>query len=136
MRRGRNNALLLELLVVVLYFVLLAAVLIQIFAAGYSQSQMADAMGEALSEGQELEEQLYKADEPERLLEQLGYARAGEIWSRDDGSYMLQVELGWSDTECGRLLSGTIEAIYDETRLFELPFARYVPGVAMKGGVR
>lgn len=116
MRQSKVNNLLLELLIVVLFFSLVIGVAVRLFGAVRQVGRQADCTQEALFAGQELIEQLYVADDPNAALSQLP---TGADWR-------LEASLERQETASGTLLSGEICGYMDEKALFALPFARYI----------
>ena len=60
---NRSNALLVELLIVVMFFMLSATVLLQVFAAARNQSRQAERMIGALNTAQNVADELYAAED-------------------------------------------------------------------------
>ena len=57
----RSNVLLVELLIVILFFMIGSVILMQVFEKTYNQSQKAKAETTALAEGQSMADRLYQA---------------------------------------------------------------------------
>ena len=69
MREGsRSNALLIELLLVILIFMIAAAILVQVFADARLKSRTAYATNASMLEAQNIADELYAADSPEKVL--------------------------------------------------------------------
>lgn len=131
MRSGnRSNALLVELLIVVMFFMLSATVLLQVFLTARSQSVRAGVISQALNEAQSVADRLYTAGDPaERTdaLKEMGFdfdAAGGSILERED--YKLTVYSNTEDREGGLMHLHTVSAYQEDELLFTLPVARYV----------
>jgi len=144
----RVNALLLELLIVVLFFSLACIVLIRVFAGAAHLSLRAGDQNSALLEAQNLAEQIYAAENVGKLLENeiIGddltydcFVRCGEnVWEKDaaEGNgirfRVTVTNVGQSEGD-GVLREGRIEAFSsdDAELLFTLDCSRYIPGEAV-----
>ena len=133
--RNRSNVLLVEILIAVLFFMLSATVLVQVFAAARNMTVRAGVETQALAEAQNVAEALYAADDPEAALEAMQFKLYHGAWSRSDGDITLYVEGEDNPTEAGVIWSGTVRAFYhsrdlnqarqEDDELFALPCARY-----------
>ena len=75
---SRANALLMELLLVIFFFMIGAAILVQLFADARHKSIQARAASESLAEGQNCAEAIYALDgddDPEQWLADYGFKR-------------------------------------------------------------
>ena len=73
-KHNRQNTLLMEILIVVLFFALCSTVILNVFVGAHNQSARAGAQADALIAAQSLADRLYAADDggraaPERLAE-------------------------------------------------------------------
>ena len=100
-KHNRQNTLLMEILIVVLFFALCSTVILNVFVGAHNQSEQAGAQADALIAAQSLADRLYAADERKDVLRQSGFAED------EDGAWRL--------------------ALRQEKTLFSLPSARYVP---------
>ena len=133
--RNRSNVLLVEILIAVLFFMLSATVLVQVFAAARNMTVRAGVETQALAEAQNVAEALYAADDPEAALEAMQFKLYHGAWSRSDGDITLYVESEENPTDAGAIWSGTVRAFYhsrnlnlarqEDDELFALPCARY-----------
>ena len=80
-----SNALLVELLIVVLFFMLASTVLIRLFGAAWDQSRKAEQKAEAVAELQNVADMLYARQDMKSALEEMGFTGEGVQWTRDDG---------------------------------------------------
>ena len=72
---GRANALLVELLLVIFFFMISAAILVQVYADAKLKSRTAQATNAAMLEAQNIAEDLYGSDDPEAVLATTGLPR-------------------------------------------------------------
>ena len=82
--RNRSNALLVELLIVIMFFMLAATVLIQVFSAAEKQSRDSGQMIQLLNQAQNLADRLYDAEKPDSFLSEEGFASADNAWIRTE----------------------------------------------------
>ena len=138
--RNRSNVLLVEILIAVLFFMLSAVVLVQVFATSRNLTTRAGVETRALAEAQNVTEAMYAASDPEAALDAMGFSSAHGAWTRDYGDYTLYVECGETNTDAGRLWQAEVSAMYhnrnadlarqEDDELFTLPCVRYEEGQA------
>ena len=137
MKEGsRANALLVELLLVIFFFMISAAILVQVFADAKLKSRTAKATNNSMLEAQNVAEDLYAADDPDAVLAGYGFAGGNGSWTLEKDGYYLKVTLREEETNGGVLrtydVSG-VERTHDgsgeekETTLLTLPSTRYIP---------
>lgn len=90
---NHSNALLVELLIVVMFFMLAATVLMQVFARAHAVSDRARLMADAVAEAQSQADQLYASEDPEAALAALGFSPAADGWTHESGDYISTVTL-------------------------------------------
>ncbi len=128
MREGhRANALLVELLLVILFFMLSASTLVELFAGAKHKTIQARATNTAVMEAENLADDLYRAEDPEALLQDYGFTRQDESWILEKEEYTLTVTGREEAAEAGTLRIFTIAGSGDGKDLFALPSARYLP---------
>ena len=123
----RQNALLVEIMIAVLFFALSAMVLLDVFATAYLQTTYAEACNAAMAEAQNLAARVYVSEEPQEVLKGEGFVEADGIWERDSEGYILQVELGETQLEAGDMRTAQIVALRDDDVLVTIPSAHYFP---------
>ncbi len=139
MSGGKNQrALLMEVLVAVLFFILCAAVLLQTFIAAREGSRRAGLQSAALTELQVLSERLYVAEDPEILLESVGFEYLVAQWTLDgeiydaawvrEGDCLITALQRDEDTPAGVLRTITLTASEKGEELARLDCTRYIPG--------
>ena len=126
---GHGNVLLVELLIVVAFFMLAAAFLMQMFAAARTQGEDAGLLDEVLVSAQNTAEMLYAAEDPEMALAELGFVNdpdAGSgIWRSESEGLVTEVQMQEEVTDAGRLVTQTVRVLRDDEQLIELPVAKY-----------
>ena len=116
---SHSNALLVELLIVVLFFMLASTVLLQLFTAARTQSQKAEDLSEATLYAQNIAETLYSG-QGERY-----FASFGERFSLPGSSLTASVDSSSEQTEAGTLTRYTISIFSGDELIFTLPGAQY-----------
>ena len=91
--RSRSNALLVELLIVVLFFMLAATVLMQVFAKARTMGSRARLTAEVTAEAQSMADRLYTAENPEKALADMGFTPDGALWRCKGPGYITTVTL-------------------------------------------
>ena len=128
MREGhRANALLVELLLVILFFMLGATTLVELFANAKHKTMQARATNISIMEAQNIADDLYGAEDPDAVLRELGFTKNGENWILEEKDYTLTVTQAEETAEAGILRTFTISATGDGKDLFSLPSTRYLP---------
>ena len=91
MKEGsRANALLVELLLVIFFFMISAAILVQVFADAKLKSRTAHATNASMLEAQNIAEDLYAADDPAAVLEAQGFTGKDGTWTLEKDGYLLK----------------------------------------------
>ncbi|MBR0513953.1 MAG: hypothetical protein IJK06_06840 [Clostridia bacterium] len=126
---GRANALLVELLLVIFFFMISAAILVQLFADARHRSIQARAATAAIAEAQNCAEDLYAEDDWKAYLEKSGFTRDAESgrWVREDTDYKLYIQEEFKTTDAGEIRTFQITGFGDGKDLFTIPSTRYVP---------
>ena len=122
---NRSNALLVELMIVILFFMLAATVLVQVFGKAHSMSARSETIAEALLDAQNVADTLYAAPDGDAALTALGFQREAEGWRLDAGGYQLSVTGAREETSGGALLTRVVRALSEGEELFALPVSRY-----------
>ena len=127
-QNGRMNTLLVELIIVVLFFMLASTTLVQIFGAAKQYSNRAGACTQAMMQAQNMAEALYAAPSVEDKLTEWGFELTEGQWRKDCGSYVMTADHAQESTEAGTLLRTTLSPQYQGDALFTLPVVRYAAG--------
>lgn len=123
---NRSNALLVELLIVVLFFMLSSTVLLQVFSKAHSLSARAEVTAQVVTDAQNVADQLYAAADAEALLKRLGFEQAEDAWRRAGDGYQTAVTLRSEHTAAGVLARHEIVIVSAAgEELLRLPCVRY-----------
>ena len=133
--RNRSNVLLVEILIAVLFFMLSATVLVQVFATARSMTRRAGVENRALAEAQNVADALSASDDVEAAMQKLEFRLYHGAWSRSYDDFTLYVESQETPSDAGVLWTGSVRAFYrnrnanqarqEDEELFALPCARY-----------
>ena len=134
-KRNGSNVLLVEILLAVLFFMLSATVLVQVFAGSRSLTVRSGVETRALAEAQNIADALYAAEDPDALLENLEFISSHGAWSKDYGTFSVYVTLDQEETDAGVLRVGRVSGFYtkrdpeaarqEDEELFTLACTRY-----------
>ena len=128
MKEGsRANALLVELLLVIFFFMISAAILVQVFADAKLKSRTAHATNASMLEAQNIAEDLYATDSPVAVLDDYGFNEKDGIWTLEKDGYLLKVTVSEEETEAGVIRTCEVSGIEGEKTLLTLPSTRYIP---------
>ena len=137
MKEGsRANALLVELLLVIFFFMISAAILVQVFADAKLKSRTAHATNASMLEAQNVAEDLYASNDPDAVLAGYGFSTADEGWVLEKDGYLLRVTFHEEDQDSGVLRTYDVcgvERVRDqsgnetENTLLTSPSTRYIP---------
>ena len=122
---SRSNALLVELLIVVMFFMLSSTVLLQVFATARNQSAQAGRINEALNAAQNTADRLYAAESAEEALLAMGFKRAQDDWRQEGEDFNVTVSCDEEQGTTGTLSRYRVHAEKDGDILVDLPVARY-----------
>ena len=122
---NRSNALLVELLIVVLFFMLAATVLLQVFSTARNLSAQSGRLAQALTEAQNVAERLVAAGEPEAELSRLGFQKQDDRWLLSGEEFDTVVTLSAEDMPYGVMLRQQIQVLREGEQLLSLPVSRY-----------
>ena len=128
MKEGsRANALLVELLLVIFFFMISAAILVQVFADARLKSRTAHATNASMLEAENIADELYAAKDPDAVLADYGFNAEDGGWVLQRDGYLLKVTLREEETEAGTLRTYDVSGIEGEKTLLTLPSSRYIP---------
>lgn len=122
---SKSNALLVELLIVVMFFMLFATVILQVFSTARNQSALSDKLIQASNAAQSAADRLYAAQDAESLLTETGWTREEDLWRLPGDDFDLTVSISREEQPFGALLRYQVRAVSDGKTLVELPGARY-----------
>ena len=128
MKEGsRANALLVELLLVIFFFMISAAILVQVFADAKLKSKTAHATNYSMLEAQNIAEDLYSTEEPDAVLAGYGFTADEEGWILEKDGYQLKVALKEEKTASGILRTYSVSGVEGDRTLITLPSTRFIP---------
>lgn len=122
---NRSNALLVELLIVVMFFMLSSTVLLQVFATARSQSALSGKLTQAVNEAQSLADRLYASEDAESLLKEMGCTLEDGLWRLPGENFDLAIALDLEQRPYGELTRYRVQAVCEGETLVDLPAARY-----------
>ena len=122
---NRSNALLVELLIVVMFFMLSSTVLLQVFSTARSQSALSGKLTQALNAAQDMADRLYAASDVESALEEMGCSQEEGLWRLADDGFDLMVDVSSEQQPFGELQRFRVRAVSGGETLVDLPAARY-----------
>ena len=125
--RSRANTLLIELLLVIFFFMCSAGILVQVFANAKLKSKEAHVINASMLEAENIAEELYHTDDPEALLASAGYTAGNDGWELQKEDYVIRVALRTEETEAGTIRTCEVSGISGDKTLLTLPSTRYIP---------
>jgi len=127
MKNYKGNMLLIELVIVILFFSLSQVVLVQVFAAAQRKAVDCERLNDALLEMQDLAEQLTGSTDPEAVLTQAGFVAEGRIYTlHTDVGIGYSAALSRLNQPAGQLVMVQLTARQAEKELFSLPAIHYI----------
>ena len=129
-QRSRANALLIELVLVIFFFMLGSTVLVRLFADARHRTIQARATNVSMAAAQNVAEELYGAEDPEGWLAANGFVPAEDAektWTLAEKEYTLYVTETSEERKGGTLRTFTVSSFGDGKQLFTLPSTRYLP---------
>ena len=128
MKEGsRANALLVELLLVIFFFMISAAILVQVFADAKLKSRTARVTNAFMLEAQNIAEDLYASDDPDAVLAGYGFNRQENGWIAEKDGYSLKITYREEETASGILRTYDVSGTEGERILTTIPSTRYIP---------
>ena len=128
-KHGTANILLVELVLVILFFMLCMPTIVRSFGDARLKSNYAQASSEAMIRAENMEERLAQTADAEGELEKGGFVREGEKWILRTEKYTLTAAPSEEKTEAGVLRAVLFSAETNTGRaMFELPAVKYIPG--------
>ena len=126
MQSGKNNMLLVELLIVLLFFALSQAIVVQVFARAQQVNRAADLLSRTLSTAENTAEVLAVSEDPAKALQQLGFTASGGAYVLPvEGEYALNASILRAAQPAGMLTTVLLEGQRAEETLFTLPACQY-----------
>lgn len=121
---NRTNALVVELMMAVLFFMLASTVLAQVFGHARVVSNRAEVLTRALAAAQNTADRLYAAGDPEQTLSEEGFTQSEEgLWEKEEEELRILASVS-----PGALRKSEVRVMLEEEELVRLPCSRYLPG--------
>ena len=128
-KHGTANILLVELVLVILFFMLCMPTIVRCFGNARLKSDYAQASTEAAAKTENTAERLADAADAAEELERNGFVLEGDSWVFRTEGYTLTAAPSEEKTEAGVLRTVLFSAeTGNGTRMFELPAVKYIPG--------
>lgn len=128
-KHGTANILLVELVLVILFFMLCMPTIVKTFGDARLKSIYAQASNEAMMQAENMEARLADAEDAAAELEKSGFVREGDAWVLRAEHYTLTAAPSEEKTEAGVLRTVLFSAKTSGGRdMFELPAVKYIPG--------
>ena len=118
MRTYKGNVVLIELVIVLIFFALSQVAIVQVFAAAQQKTNESRLLNEALLTAQDAAEQLALSDDPE----------AGLYRYQSPAGYAVVARITRLTQPNGALVSVQLSVQQGDATLFTLPVNRYAPG--------
>lgn len=122
---SRGNALLVELLFVVMFFMLTTTVLLEVFAKASNFSSRSELLTVSLVRAQNTADQLYSAEDPEAYLSAQGFEKTDEGWSLAENNYVLHITITPETDETGVYRRQEVRVTTGDEELYTLPCSRW-----------
>ena len=128
-RHSTANILLIELVLVILFFMLCVSTIVEMFGLARVKSAYAKASCSAMLAVENLEERLAGAENAGAELEAAGFTAADGRWVLEQDGYTITAAETEEKTEAGILRTVEFSAEQKTGRkLFDLPVVNYLPG--------
>ncbi len=134
-KRNRSDYLLIEILIAVFFLMLTLTVLVRVFSLSRTLAVRSQIETDALAEAQNIVDRIYGQEDPDQLLNEMGFVNSHGYWTQNKGDYFLMVTGAYTLQETGRIWEGTMSAYISEQRenqvrqegveLFKLPCVWY-----------
>lgn len=136
MSEKKRNSMLIELLIVILFFSISVAIIMQLFVAASDRSKQSQADNLALLYAEDMAERLMASEMAmEAYLQEAGWQQDGDDYKMAfdaDGRQLLMVASNETEaTAAGALDSMTLTVLDGERVSIALPVTRYAPGEAV-----
>jgi hypothetical protein len=125
--RSRANTLLIELLLVIFFFMCSAGILVQVFANAKLKSREAHVINASMLDAENIAEELYHADNPDAVLESYGFTAEESGWELRKDDYLIRVAVRTEESDSGTLRTCEVSGVQGDKTLVKLPSTRYIP---------
>lgn len=127
-KRSQGSMLLIELLIVILFFSLSATVILRLFLYAHNTTNQSGLVNEAILEAENWAERLYAADDREQMLSDMGFTEQDDamVYETESGLFV-EISMEEIITDQGLLINSEISVSKGEESLITLPLGRYYP---------
>ena len=127
---NRTNILLVEMLVVILFFMLAATTIVELYASARQKSIHARAVNSAMLVAEDLTERFYDRQDETAELTAFGFVYDSESgkWVLEKEDYVMTAQVQETAKEAGMLRTILLKAERKDQVLLEIPSSRYLPG--------
>lgn len=127
MKHYKGNMLLIELIIVILFFSLSQLVVVRLFAAAHEKAESSSLLSDALLYCEDVAERLSGAENPDAALLDMGFVGGdGQYVCSQERGFDVGVALSREGQAAGELLRATVTAGAKGETLFVLPVNRYL----------
>lgn len=128
MKNYKGNTLLIELIIVLLFFALSQTVVVSMFAASHEKAERSSLLSASLMFSESLAERLSTEEKPDAALLEMGFAGGeGEYAYTDSRGFDVEVSMRREEKPAGEMLYITITASGNGEELVTLPVQQYLP---------
>lgn len=128
MKNYKGNTLLIELIIVLLFFALSQTVVVSMFAAAHDKAERSSLLSSALVYSEGVAERLSIEENPDAALLEMGFA--GEdgtyVYANSDG-FDVTVTINREEKPAGEMLCITVASSVNGEELVSLPVQQYLP---------
>lgn len=128
----KRNSMLIELIIVILFFSISVSIIMQLFVAASERSKQSEAENLAVFYAEDIAERFIASGEALDAFFADGWTQAGDGWERAldaDGRALRMVAGGTEEETAAGTLATLDVTIYDGDRVAaSLPVSRYIPG--------
>lgn len=122
---SRSNALLVELLIVVMFFMFTTTVLLEVFAKANNFSTRSELLTVSMVKAQNVADQLYAVEDAEEYLLSQGFEKQEDSWFRADDGYDMIVSVTPEKDETGVFRRQEVRITVNGEDLYKLPCSRW-----------
>ena len=123
--RSRANILLVELLIAILFFMLSATALTEVYAKTHEKNLIGEACADLLEETREIADVLYVSEDPETELYLRGFTGENGFFCAARGPETLRAVISNEQTKAGELRVIMIGVMHNDDILYQLNCTRY-----------
>lgn len=128
MKNYKGNSLLIELIIVLLFFALSQTVVVSMFAASNEKAEKSNILSSALIFSESIAERLCIEENPDTVLLENGFAGGDGMYTyTDPHGFDVQITLRRENKVAGEMMYIDVTALHEGNNLFTLPVQNYMP---------